>query len=502
MWQKLLSLRWPGLRRRDIFSLAGNAILAGTVLARGADREGDAAARAEVWVSYFREKNVWGFLNKHSVIPGETLELMLSTGPNREQITGHVEFFRVEPLSVTGGQTETWRSAALTVSHQPVLRTAAAIGVHWPVSAEINTSACLPGYYSVDFVDDLTGVRDLQIAQVVVLNPERSGQLLLKLCTNTYQAYNGWGGHSLYPNDDENRGAIVSFDRPTGPAFFEYDAYLARWLEDLGRRNGFTVDYASNFDIYREPELLDAYPLVACGAHDEYWTKEEFDAFQRRIFAQGKNTIFFGANTAYFQVRYADVNRPPDGVDRGRQMICFKSSDDPIGRRQSATDPQLLITARFRDGARRPENMLIGVAYEDWFPPESEGVTYYVETTNVPFFEGTGYRTGDAAADVLGYEWDNRDPAADGQRLWDRERSHIGLLPLDRIRVLFSGSARGERTTTGRAEAVYFESPAGAKVFTAGSIRWCWGLGKPGFERPPFKQFNENLVRDFLRKRP
>lgn len=92
-----------------------------------------------------------------------------------------------------------------------------------------------------------------------------------------------------------------------------------------------------------------------CGAHDEYWTKEEFDSFERRIFSRGQNTIFFGANTAYFQVRYADVNRPADDVDLGRQMICYKSPNDPIGRRNSSVDRQLLITARFRDGARRPE---------------------------------------------------------------------------------------------------------------------------------------------------
>jgi hypothetical protein len=44
------------------------------------------------------------------------------------------------------------------------------------------------------------------------------------------------------------------------------------------------------------------------------------------------------------------------------------------------------------------------------------------------------------------------------------------------------------------AEAVYFVSPAGAKVFNAGSIRWAWGLGRAGFEREAFQRFNENLV--------
>ena len=34
----------------------------------------------------------------------------------------------------------------------------------------------------------------------------RLGRALLKLCTNTYQAYNAWGGHSLYPTESDRRG--------------------------------------------------------------------------------------------------------------------------------------------------------------------------------------------------------------------------------------------------------------------------------------------------------
>lgn len=485
-----------------MFGLAGGAVLAGRGLAPAADREGGAPGGAEVWVSYFRHKTVWGYADKHSVEPGERFELMLSTGPQQRSVTGRVEFFRIEAASVNSGQSRIWQSPILTVSHHSVVRTVSAIGTHWPPAlAAIDTTGWPPGFYSADFVEAKTGVRDLQIAQIVVLNPRRSGQILLKLCTNTYQAYNAFGGHSLYPNDDDRRGAIVSFDRPTGPAFFEYDVYLARFLEEMGQRHGFVVDYAGNFDVHRDAALLDRYRLVACGAHDEYWSKEEFDAFERRIFGQGQNTIFFGANTAYFQIRYADVNRPPGGSDLGRQLICFKSPDDPIARRKGATEPDLLVTSRFRDGPRRPENMLVGVAYEDWFSPDAAGVTYYVESTDAPFFAGTGYRVGDAAADVVGYEWDNRDPARDGARLWHPTRSRIAMLPLDRIKVLFTGSARGEKTDHGRAEAVYFESTAGAKVFSSGSIRWCWGLGKPNFERSAFKRFNENLVQAFLQPR-
>jgi hypothetical protein len=271
-------------------------------------------------------------------------------------------------------------------------------------------------------------------------------------------------------------------------------------LEDFGRRRGFSVDCVTDFDLHRDPTLLDQYTLVAAGAHDEYWSKEEFDAFERRIFQKGQNVIFFGANTAYFQARYADVNRPPGDSDRGRQLICYKSVNDPIFWRNGTVAPELLVTAQFRQNQRRPESMLAGVAYQDWFPSDAPGVPYYVASTDAPFFDGTDYRVGDIAANVVGYEWDNRDPVGDGQRLWDGTHSRIALLPAERLKVLFVGNAQGELTKNGRAEAVYFESPAGAKVFSTGSIRWAWGLGKPEFEREPFKRFNENLVLAFLQR--
>src|SRR4051812_14165342 len=86
----------------------------------------------------------------------------------------------------------------------------------------------------------------------------------------------------------------------------------------------------------------------------------------------------------------------------------------------------LLVTARFRDNARRPESMLAGIAYQNWFSPDSDNVrfAYIAESAEGPLFANTGLRAGDAIADVVGYEWDNRDPARDGRRLWDPARSH------------------------------------------------------------------------------
>ncbi len=196
-------------------------------------------------------------------------------------------------------------------------------------------------------------------------------------------------------------------------------------------------------------------------------------------------------------MRYADVDRAAGGRDRGRQMICFKSLCDPIARRTD--DADVLVTTEFRANGRRPETMLLGVGYQSYFPPDSpRRYPYRAVAVEGALFAGTGWKPGDSIGDVVGYEWDNRDPAGDGRRLFDAARSRIAQLPADRIKVLFEGSPVDVDGKVGRAEAVYFESEAGAKVFSAGSIRWCWGLAKPGFVRPAFRRFNENLLLHML----
>jgi hypothetical protein len=85
---------------------------------------------------------------------------------------------------------------------------------------------------------------------------------------------------------------------------------------------------------------------------------------------------------------------------------------------------------------------------------------------------------------MVGYEWDNRAPEGNGNRLWDAAKSRITNLDEGRLQVLFTGSPVDLNGKSGNAEAVYFMSEAGAHVFSTGTIRWAWGLG-PGFEQGP-----------------
>src|SRR5205085_1187884 len=132
------------------------------------------------------------------VTPGETFNLMLSTKPGGTGLTVRAEAFRVghDPA---GDRTLVWRSEPVDVDCQDASATAAAIGPGWrPSIRAVPTAGWRSGYYTIDLVDEDTGDRESDVAYIVMTNPRRSGDILVKLGTNTYQAYNTWGGHNLY----------------------------------------------------------------------------------------------------------------------------------------------------------------------------------------------------------------------------------------------------------------------------------------------------------------
>lgn len=238
-------------------------------------------------------------------------------------------------------------------------------------------------------------------------NPGASAPILMHLCTNTYNAYNRWGGHSLYGYHSVGnmRSARVSFDRPGIGFYGDYAA--TRWELPFiawAERNGFTFDFASNCDLETRPELLEKYKLVISVGHDEYWSWGMRDNLERYI-GNGGNAAFFAGNAVCWQVRYEDG---------GRVMRCHKESgdEDPI----FMTGDRRKLTARWIDKfVRRPENSLTGVGWEQGGYHRSHGMhmdgsgAYTVKRAEHWAFEGTELKDGDAfggADTIVGYECD------------------------------------------------------------------------------------------------
>jgi len=250
-------LQWPNIARRNFLRLAGVTAFAQVAQAGTADRPAPPAApgadATKQSTPPSEGQNVWGYANKHSVREGETFNVMLSTGPGLPGTKGKIEFFRVGP---SPEQAPVW-TEEVSVDSQEMLATSATVGAGWYPATTIDPSGWQSGVYLADFVDARTGRRDAAVLQMIVRGGAKTRDVLVKLGTNTYQAYNDWGGHSLYEQDDDpvTRGAMVSFDRPGKAAFLEYDLFLVRWIEALAKKHGFSADYASNHDIHRDKHL-------------------------------------------------------------------------------------------------------------------------------------------------------------------------------------------------------------------------------------------------------
>src|SRR5205807_633196 len=98
----------------------------------------------------------------------------------------------------------------------------------------------------------------------VVRDDSRNSDVLVQASFATYQAYNEWGGSSLYTRSgDAKTGYKVSFNRPFWRNFGAGDfvslngnpgceILLVRWLE----RQGYDVTYATDIDTHENPSLL------------------------------------------------------------------------------------------------------------------------------------------------------------------------------------------------------------------------------------------------------
>ena len=200
----------------------------------------------------------------------------------------------------------------------------------WPVSQALALTDWVSGYYVVHYL--LTSgpyAGNSSVSWLIVREPPgRRAPLLVQAGTSTWQAYNGWGGGSLYPFNSPggSRAANVAFDRPVERESlrraFEWDTPLVMFLE----RSGYDVAYQADIDTARDPSTLEGRRAIAVAGHNEYWAKAVRDGFERAR-ASGTSLAFFGANAAYWQVRYEDDFRT---------LVGYKSAAwDP------ETDPQL-----------------------------------------------------------------------------------------------------------------------------------------------------------------
>jgi len=114
----------------------------------------------------------------------------------------------------------------------------------------------------------------------IVRDDASTSDLLFQTSDTTWQAYNQYGGYSLYQGSPQ-AAYKVSYNRPfstrgpsTGGAsnFLFYAEYpMVRWLE----ANGYNVSYSSGIDADRQGALIRNHKVFLSVGHDEYWSGQQ-----------------------------------------------------------------------------------------------------------------------------------------------------------------------------------------------------------------------------------
>jgi len=453
-----------------------------------------------------------GYAETASLEPGETLRLHVST----VSPTFTVDVYRMGWYGGAGARL-VLEFRGMPGGARPIPKPRALDGLvecAWPVSCRVPIG---PDWISGVYLARLTGSRDGKQSFVpfVVREPGRAAgtrhraPILIQCSINTWQAYNNWGGKSLYDfNSFGGRATRVSFDRPyvsspeagrgagageylsvshaPRPAGWEYP--FARWIE----KEGYDVAYATSVDVHRNPALILGRKAFLIVGHDEYWSRAMRDNVEGAR-DHGVNLGIFASNVGYWQVRY----EPSTMGAADRILFCAKEPDrDPVYNTEADKD----LTVRFRNlHPARPEVSLVGMMMsaeevEGDFTPVPAALRHWV-------YQGTGIAAGRTSSvpGLLGYEVDKSfatDPT------WGRY-SPPGLTVLARAWVQ---PLKLKRLPT---ESTLYTARSGAIVFAAGTMQWSWGLdgwGTPGLRtagpHPDVQRITKNLLARFLGSAP
>jgi hypothetical protein len=331
------------------------------------------------------------------------------------------------------------------------------------------------GFYLVKLTGNDSHTEQYMI--FIVRDDVRKSDLLYQSASNTYEAYNGWGGRSFYTTPPAYK---ISYNRPydrRGSAHFtEWEYNMVRFLE----REGYDVSYCTDLDTHVNGNLLLSHKGILTVGHDEYWSWEMRNNFEAAR-DTGVNLGFFSANTCFWQVRYEAS--PATGVPN-RTLVGYKY--DALAKDPYAKDPtySYLTTTQWRlPPVNRPEVTLEGVMFDNLAGANIYGDIVVSDDSSF-VFANTGLKNGDRLTGLLGKEID-----------------HVWPDSPPNIKVIAQSPVPNTSPTIYSNMTVYTTS-AGGTVFAAGTVQWSWGLDDYGTDHPPLanpaaQQATRNILLQF-----
>lgn len=336
------------------------------------------------------------YTNRLSARPGERFTLHASA-PSRCSL---------EIARVAAGRTVVLSRDDLEIGDHPVPPHVDRDGCDWPAALEIEVGAdWVSGYYDIV----LTAADGEQTHHFICVKPatgKPGTRAVLVLSTNTYHAYNYWGGANAYcdvtalmsgkarlPEAMQGAIGVLSTRRPfpqmliappadvprlinlrsrrfrerpwagdpTWPRRRELSPYdgsagfLHKWEHAFAawaEAEGMALDYLTDRDLETDPDALAPYAAVILVGHSEYWTPGQRDHLEAFVDGGGNLAIFSG-NTAFWKVRFEND---------GDTYVCHKwrgFEADPTAQ----TNPQEATHLWSHQAFARPEAEITGLSF-------------------------------------------------------------------------------------------------------------------------------------------
>lgn len=427
------------------------------------------------------DANIQGFATDISVNRGETVHFKIDTNSTDYRL----DIYRLGYYNGLGARkiTTVQPSAALPQTQGGCL-TVPSTGLidcgNWAESASWAVpSNATSGIYIAKLTRE-DGVTGSSHVVFIVRDDNGGSDVLFQTSDTTWQAYNTYGGNSLYVGAPVGRAYKVSYNRPfitrqgitSHDWVFDGEYPMVRWLE----ANGYNVSYFTGVDSERRgAEILEHKAFLSVG-HDEYWSGNQRTNVEAARDA-GVHLAFFSGNLMFWKTRWEN------GIDASagayRTLVCYKETHanakiDPLPNTWTGTwrDPRFSPPA---DGGR-PENAIAGTIFTVNGPAE-DAIKVSEPLGKLRFWRNTtvaSQATGDTATvgdGTVGYEWDED---------LDNGFRPIGLIRLSANTVNVGSYLQDFGSTYGNGTATHsltlHRRLSGALVFSAATIRWSWGL--------------------------
>ena len=413
---------------------------------------------------------VTGYVSRQAIRVGQTERIYVSAPGAR---TIRIQIFRMGWYGGRGGR-EVLVSRRLRAVPQPPCIHRFATGLTecaWHPTLSFAIPSALPSGVYIAKLSAPTGQRDC----LFVVLAARPQPLLAQLPTATYEAYNAWGGDSLYPGGADRvaatgttQGVEVSYLRPydsiTGAGqFFARDVAMVQFLE----RYQYPVSYTTSESVDDDPAQLAGHRALIDFGHSEYWSERQAAGFAHARNA-GTSLLFFSSDTMAWRIRFAPATAAasnPGAPDE--TIIAYKqfAKRDPDRAQPSGVflDRGATLAGSAYLGCITPRLARRGpptYRYYAWIPQRGLRPAW--------LFAHAGLSAGTVIPGIVGYEVDA-----------------LTALSPRATEVIGGGAAVCMRPEWGEplprpgqalAQTTMYQARSGAVVFNAGTLGWELGL--------------------------